>query len=66
VKIEIVKPEMLYLNNRINKDSLGYIAGFGEKSISNLKIGEIIQLERFGYTKVNKKNDKIEMNYIHG
>ena len=66
VEIEIVKPEMLYLNNRINKDSLGYIAGFGEKSISNLKIGEIIQLERFGYTKVNKKNDKIEMNYIHG
>ncbi|MCG3225622.1 MAG: glutamate--tRNA ligase [Candidatus Heimdallarchaeota archaeon] len=66
VKIEIVKPEMLYLNNRINKDSLEYITGFGEKSISNLKIGEIVQLERFGYTKVNKKNDKIKMNYIHG
>ncbi|NPD87867.1 MAG: glutamate--tRNA ligase [Asgard group archaeon] len=66
VEIEIVKPEMLYLNNRINKDSLGYITGFGEKSISSLKIGEIVQLERFGYTKVNKKNDNIKMNYIHG
>jgi len=66
IKIEIVKPEMLYLNNRINKDSLEYITGFGEKNISHLEIGEIVQLERFGYTKVNKKNDKIEMNYIHG
>jgi hypothetical protein len=57
---------MLYLNNRINKDSLEYIVGFGEKNISNLEIGEIVQLERFGYTKVNKKNDRIKMNYIHG
>ncbi len=66
VSVEIVKPEMLYLNNRINKDSLKHIQGYGEKELKNLKIGEIVQLERFGYTKVNKITDKVKMNYIHG
>ena len=66
VSVEIVKPEMLYLNNRINKDSLKIIQGLGEKELKNLNIGEIVQLERFGYTKVNKITDKVEMNYIHG
>ena len=66
VTVEIVKPEMLYLNNRINKDSLKNIQGYGEKELKNLNIGEIIQLERFGYTKVNKITDKVRMNYIHG
>ncbi|MCE7738965.1 MAG: hypothetical protein GPJ50_06275, partial [Candidatus Heimdallarchaeota archaeon] len=66
VSVEIIKPEMLYLNNRINKDSLKHIYGYGEKELQNLNIGEIIQLERFGYTKVNKITDKVKMNYIHG
>ncbi len=66
VSVEIIKPEMLYLNNRINKDSLKHIYGYGEKELKNLDIGEIIQLERFGYTKVNKITDKVKMNYIHG
>ena len=66
VEVEIVKPEMLYLNKRINKDSLKYIQGLGENSLKKLKIDEIIQLERFGYTKVNKINNQIKMNYIHG
>jgi glutamyl-tRNA synthetase len=65
VSVEIVKPEMLYLNNRINKDSLKNIQGYGEKELINLKVGEIVQLERFGYTKVNKITDKVKMNYIH-
>ena len=66
VEVEIVKPEMLYLNNRINKDSLKYIQGLGESNLKELKVGEIIQLERFGYTKINNIEDKIKMNYIHG
>jgi len=66
VEVEIIKPEMLYLNKRINKDSLKYIQGLGENSLIELDVGEIIQLERFGYTKVNKINNLIKMNYIHG
>jgi len=66
IKVEILKPEMLYLNNRINKDSLRHIQGFGEQALAELNIGEIVQLERFGYVKVNEINEKIKMNYIHG
>lgn len=66
VPVEIVKPEMLYLNNRIDKNSLKKIQGYGEINLKKLKVGEIIQLERFGYVKVNHINNKIKMNYIHG
>jgi glutamyl-tRNA synthetase len=66
IKVEILKPEMLYLNNRINKDSLRHIHGLGEKALAELNISEIVQLERFGYAKVNEINEKIKMNYIHG
>ena len=66
IKTEIVKPEMLYLNKRINIDSLKYIHGFGEKELKKMDIGEIIQLVRFGYTKINKITDNVKMNYIHG
>ena len=66
IPVEIVKPEMLYLNNRINKDSLKKIHGYAEKSITKLNIGDIIQFERFGYAKINNMNEKILMNYIHG
>lgn len=66
IPVEIIKPEMLYLNNRINKDSLKLISGYGEKNLLRTKENEIIQLERFGFVKINEKNKKIKMNYIHG
>ncbi len=66
VPVVIIKPEMLYLNNRIDKNSLKKIQGYGEINLKKLEVGEIIQLERFGYVKVNRINKKIKMNYIHG
>ncbi|MHA1684820.1 MAG: glutamate--tRNA ligase [Candidatus Heimdallarchaeaceae archaeon] len=66
VQVEIKKPEMLYLNNRINKDSMKYIVGYGEKSLKTVSLGEIIQFERFGYVKLNEKNNVLKMNYVHG
>ena len=66
VKVEIEKAEMLYLNNRINKDSLRKVQGYGERKLLELQIEEIIQLERFGYTKINNIAEKVQMNYIHG
>ncbi|MHA1814608.1 MAG: hypothetical protein ACTSX1_01255, partial [Candidatus Heimdallarchaeaceae archaeon] len=66
VPVEIIKPEMLYLNNRIDKNSLKKIQGYGEINLKKLEVGEIIQLERFGYVKINHINKKIKMNYIHG
>ncbi|MCK5408948.1 MAG: hypothetical protein KAJ30_01675, partial [Candidatus Heimdallarchaeota archaeon] len=65
IPVEIIKPEMLYLNNRIDKNSLKKIQGYGEINLNKLEVGEIIQLERFGYVKVNHINEKIKMNYIH-
>ncbi|MFW9852794.1 MAG: glutamate--tRNA ligase [Candidatus Thorarchaeota archaeon] len=66
IKVEIERAEMLYLNNRINKDSLRKVQGYGERKLQELQIGEIIQLERFGYTKINNIAEKVQMNYIHG
>ena len=66
IPVEITKPEMLYLNNRINKNSLKKIQGYGEINLKKLDVGEIVQLERFGYTKINYNDEKIMMNYVHG
>ncbi len=64
--IEVIKPELLYLNNTINKDSLQYINGYVEKNISETEIGEIVQFERFGFIKINAKNNVYKANYVHG
>ncbi len=66
VNVYVKKADMLYLNNGINKDSLKYIQGYGEKHLRKLEVGSIVQLERFGYVIITDKNGKISMNYIHG
>ena len=35
------------------------LEGYGEKNIENEKVGSVIQFERFGFVKVDKKDDEI-------
>jgi glutamyl-tRNA synthetase len=55
-----VKTEVLMPTGDVEK-------GFAEKNVENLKVGDIIQFERFGFVKLEKKaKDKFIFCYTHG
>ncbi len=60
VKVSVIVPGILYEGEEINPKSLQIISGYGEKGISNLKEGDIVQFERFGFVRV----DKVEPNEV--
>ncbi|MBU0586487.1 glutamate--tRNA ligase, partial [Candidatus Micrarchaeota archaeon] len=59
VKTEIIVPnDLLNENGEYNEKSLEIIQGYAEKSITELKEGETIQFERFGFCKLDQKAEK--------
>jgi glutamyl-tRNA synthetase len=48
LEIKVLIPDVLYLNDEINPESLRIVRGFGEKAVETVKLDEIIQFERFG------------------
>lgn len=44
---------------KIFMDDATWLSGLAEQEIANLKIGEVIQFERFGFVKLDKINDGI-------
>jgi glutamyl-tRNA synthetase len=55
-----VKAEVLMPDGEMEK-------GFAEKNAENLKVGDIIQFERFGFVRLEKKDkDKLKFVYTHG
>ncbi len=58
---KILIPKDIFLENgEFNKESLQIIEGYCESDCKNLKEGEIVQFERFGFVRL----DKIEQNKI--
>ncbi len=49
VEVEILVPDVLYLNDEVNPESIKIIRGFGEKAVEMVKLDEIVQFERFGF-----------------
>lgn len=64
IKIEIQIPQLLFINDNFNKDSLQIIKGFAESSITNITHGEIIQFERFGFVRIEKENKNKIIGYF--
>jgi len=61
----VLIPHLLFINNNYNSDSLEKVYGFTEKAISEIKNGEIVQLERFGFARIEKDEDKIIGYFTH-
>jgi len=58
IKKEAVPIEVLMVDGSVEK-------GFGEKEMKKLKVGDIIQLIRFGYARVDKKGKEIKLRFTH-
>ncbi|MHC1604711.1 MAG: glutamate--tRNA ligase [Candidatus Methanofastidiosia archaeon] len=65
VRVRVMMPSSLYNGKDINPLSLRWSDGFGEKSITALDAGEIVQFERFGFVRIDSKKDGIQAILSH-
>jgi glutamyl-tRNA synthetase len=65
IKMHILVPYLLFLNEEFNQKSLIKIDGYSEEAVSNVKSGEIIQFERFGFVRIEKDENNIVGYFTH-
>ena len=65
IPLKIFVPGFLFDNDKFNPDSLKKVEGFSEETVSELKTGEIIQFERFGFVRIENKNNSIIGYFAH-
>ena len=54
IKVKVIIAMPPFKNGLFNPDSLKIIEGYAEKNLKNVKNGEIVQFERFGFVKIEK------------
>ncbi|NHJ48063.1 MAG: glutamate--tRNA ligase [Asgard group archaeon] len=66
IPIEVKVPDVLFIDNEYNENSLQITTGVGEKAIASLKVDDIVQFERFGFIRVDKiTKTKVYVNLAH-
>jgi glutamyl-tRNA synthetase len=64
LECEIFVPKDLLINGEFNEGSLEIVNGYCETSCNSLDIGTIIQFERFGFCRLDKKESK-KLSFIY-
>lgn len=65
VPLSVFIPDVLMKNGQFNPDSMKKIQGFAEPAVASLQSDEIIQFERFGFVRIEKKNEEIIAFFTH-
>jgi glutamyl-tRNA synthetase len=66
IPIEVQVPDLIFVGDKINKNSLKIVSGYGENACRELKVDEHVQFERFGFCRIDqKKKDKIIACFTH-
>jgi len=65
VKMKVFVPQLLFDGEEFNPKSLEEVDGFAEEAVSNLKTGEIVQFERFGFVRIENKNKQVTGFFAH-
>ena len=65
VKMKIFVPHPLFEGDKYNPDSLETVQGFAEKAVSAVKDGEVIQFERFGFVRIENKDNQVTGFFAH-
>ena len=66
IPIEVQVPDLIFVADKINKNSLTIVRGYGENACRELKVDEHVQFERFGFCRIDqKKKDKIIACFTH-
>jgi len=61
IEIKVMIPGLLYEGEEFNEKSLKIVEGYGEKNIEEVKNGEIVQFERFGFVKIERNGEMGKM-----
>jgi len=59
VEMTVNIPHNLFKDNIYNPESLQKVRGYAEEAVLDIKDGEIIQFERFGFVRIEKTDGKI-------
>ena len=65
VKMKVLIPKPLYIEEKFNPNSLIEIEGYAESEVSSIRTGEIVQFERFGFVRIENINNKITGFFAH-
>ena len=65
INMSVFVPHLLIINDEYNKNSLERLDGFAEEEVSNLKTGDIVQFERFGFVRIENIDKKIIGFFAH-
>ena len=61
VKVNVLVPDIIYVDDEINPNSLKIVKGFGERAVEDVKVDEIVQFERFGFC---RRDSESELSFI--
>ncbi|MBC7081162.1 MAG: glutamate--tRNA ligase [Thermoplasmatales archaeon] len=56
IEMKVMVPLLPFKDDEFDKDSLKIVHGYAEKNVELLKDGEIIQFERFGFVRIERKD----------
>ena len=65
IKMNILIPKILFINDEFNTKSLEKIEGFAENAVIKLKSNDIIQFERFGFVRIENDKNRIIGYFTH-
>ena len=65
LEMNVNVPHLLFVNNKYNNDSLEKIKGYAEGAAGDIKSGDIVQFERFGFVRVENKDNKLSGFFAH-
>lgn len=58
-------PKPLFIKGKYNPGSLMQVEGYAEDAVQGLRHGEIVQFERFGFVRIERKDDEIIGIFAH-
>jgi len=65
IKMKVFVPQLLFIDELYNANSLKTLEGYAEEAVSELKSDEIVQFERFGFVRIENEKSKIVGYFAH-
>jgi len=65
VPVTVYIPDLLYTGEVFNDKSMRIVKGFAEPALKQIKDGEIVQFERFGFVRIEQTDKGIIANFCH-